>query len=529
LIAAVASAVGLITAPAIDRHKAWLNYKSLAGTFAPAHVATFDWSQRYGPLNWARTGQEVLRVHAPRPDYWKAENLDLFDGTRWVQGLGTPTPGPTAAALARWTQTLSVTIRGMRTSDVVAAGFATTPQHVPGGIVGGQSPGTWTAGAELGPGDSYTVSSYSPRPSQAELAATGTNHSPELNLYRAIMLPATAGVAPGGRVAVAFAPFHSRAPAIRITDVPTNDGESAMRASPYAGAYALARRLARTAPTPLAYVNRVSRYLANGFTYSESAPTHKYPLESFLLHDKLGYCQQFSGAMALLLRMGGVPARVAAGFSSGTYNADTHEFVVRDYDAHAWVEAWFPQYGWVPFDPTPGAAPARGGHVAIPAGAVTGGPGPTPPRRNQDVQTRSGPVPASAAGTPAPVYLAVAVLLVIAAFAAAAAVRLGAAGGDRPLAELERALARAGRPLAPGTTLAQLEHRVRSSPDAAGYVRALRMARYGGVAEMPTAAQRRALRARLAEGLGWSGRLRALWALPPRAGERKFRSTSILN
>jgi hypothetical protein len=110
---------------------------------------------------------------------------------------------------------------------------------------------------------------------------------------------------------------------------------------------------------------------------------------------------------------------------------------------------------------------------------------------------------------------------VIAAVAAAAAVRLGAAGEDRLLAELERALARSGRPLAPGTTLAELEHRLRSSPGAVGYIRALRMSRYGGAAEAPSPVQRRALRARLADGLGWTGRLRALWALPPHAGERK--------
>ena len=61
--------------------------------------------------------------------------------------------------------------------------------------------------------------------------------------------------------------------------------------------------------------------------------------------------------MALLLRMGGIPARVAVGFTTGTYDTATHQYVVSDIDAHAWVEAWFPHYGWVRFDPTPAAAP----------------------------------------------------------------------------------------------------------------------------------------------------------------------------
>ena len=83
------------------------------------------------------------------------------------------------------------------------------------------------------------------------------------------------------------------------------------------------------------------------------------PLASFLLGDKQGYCQQFSGAMALLLRMEGVPARVATGFSPGTTDRDTDEFVVRDTDAHSWVEAYIAPYGWVTFDPTPPVGPAR--------------------------------------------------------------------------------------------------------------------------------------------------------------------------
>ena len=110
----------------------------------------------------------------------------------------------------------------------------------------------------------------------------------------------------------------------------------------------------------------MERYLADGFTYNENPALTRYPLETFLFASRVGYCQQFSGAMALLLRMGGVPARVAAGFTSGTYDRSSHQWVVTDRDAHAWVEAWFPKYGWVRFDPTPVSAPARGGSTAAP-------------------------------------------------------------------------------------------------------------------------------------------------------------------
>ena len=69
--------------------------------------------------------------------------------------------------------------------------------------------------------------------------------------------------------------------------------------------------------------------------------------------------------MALLLRMGGVPARVVTGFSPGGYSERKHAWIVRDTDAHSWVEAWFDGLGWVTFDPTPSATPARSQIAAL--------------------------------------------------------------------------------------------------------------------------------------------------------------------
>ena len=77
-------------------------------------------------------------------------------------------------------------------------------------------------------------------------------------------------------------------------------------------------------------------------------------LVQFVTQTKRGYCQHFAGAMALMLRYLGIPARVAAGFTSGSYDADSHEWTVTDHEAHDWVEVYFPGWGWIPFDPTPG-------------------------------------------------------------------------------------------------------------------------------------------------------------------------------
>ncbi len=74
-------------------------------------------------------------------------------------------------------------------------------------------------------------------------------------------------------------------------------------------------------------------------------------LVDFLTVGKTGYCEQFSAAMAVMLRTVGVPARVAVGFTGGTADGDHRS--VSTSDAHAWVEAWFAGYGWLIFDPTP--------------------------------------------------------------------------------------------------------------------------------------------------------------------------------
>jgi transglutaminase-like putative cysteine protease len=526
VIVAAAGGLALAAAPAIDSHQPWVNPQSLAGAFSPSNLESFDWSQHYGSLNWPRTGREILDVKASRADYWKAENLDHFDGTAWVEGSADTAgalPTPASSSVSRWSQTLKVTLRGMQTSDIVAAGFAAPPQHVPTSVLLGDSPGTWTTSVNLGPGDSYNVLTYSPRPSPAELTAASHEPYPDESLsgYRAITLPATTGLSAPAQVV--FQRFHAN-PAAQDPAISATPEAALMDASPYAGAYALARQLARASITPYDFVQNVERYLAHGFTYSENAPLRAYPLESFLFRDKRGYCQQFSGAMALLLRMGGVPARVAAGFTPGTYDPTAHQWVATDLDAHAWVEVWFPRFGWVRFDPTPSVAPAlagQGGGGALSGAVPRSSKAAALPKRRVEA-----PAPGSSAHAPvaggsslSPVAVAGLVLAALAVvFALGVLARGGPRSTDELVAELERALARSGRRLGPGATLAQLEQRLRSTPAAAGYVRALREARYAGATQPPTRAGRSALRGRLAEGLGALGRLRAWWALPPRRG-----------
>ena len=328
--------------------------------------------------------------------------------------------------------------------------------------------------------------------------------------------------APNGSFAppeVTFPPFHSGQQVQALTGVYGASGAELVRRSPNARTYALAQRLERHAATPYAFVHAVMRYLGHGYSYNENPPPSRYPLETFLFDDKIGYCQQFAGAMAMLLRMGGVPARVAVGFTTGTRHGST--YVVTDVDAHAWVEAWFPQYGWVKFDPTPAAAPARGGHLSL-LPALKGSAGsarPVAPVRKPEPLQANTPVNGARHAGGSPTWLlvvAVAIGLALLVALLRTTARFRDPSPDELLTELERALARSGRPAGDGVTLAALERRYRGSPEAVAYIRAIRLMRFSEGAGSPTKAQRRALRAQLCAGLGLSGKLRALWALPPR-------------
>jgi hypothetical protein len=124
------------------------------------------------------------------------------------------------------------------------------------------------------------------------------------------------------------------------------------------GLYQTAVALTKESRTPYAAAAVLEAWFRDGggFTYDETPPDAPFgepPLVAFL-KDKRGYCQHYAGAMALMLRFVGVPARVAAGFTSGRWDSGRHEWTVTDHNAHTWVEVYFPGRGWLAFDPTPG-------------------------------------------------------------------------------------------------------------------------------------------------------------------------------
>ena len=534
MLALAVTILGMVAAPALDTDEPWFDYETWAMSNAASKTTAFSWEHSYGPLDWPRDGRELLRVKARRPAYWKALNLDRFDGRRWVRSSGGENidncdlDGYSAVQRRRWLQDISVSVRNLRTETYVTAGITCLLDARVSWLPLGD--GTYSAATRaLRRGDAYEALVYTPAPNERERRSAADTIPSALGPFTRLTipgeLPANPGV--GGVVTedvVQFAPLGTGVPPLATPshdpDGAPQPAEALLARSGYARSYALARRLGRDADSQEDFVQAVERYLrGDEFSYSEAPPPSAENIDGFLFDAKTGYCQQFSGAMALLLRMGGVPARVSTGFTSGSYDRKAREYVVRDLDAHSWVEVWYPGIGWVTFDPTPSLAPAR-------SQAEEGGPSAEAvamgvPDLGGDIRTDTNRGLAATDQESAPWAL-----IALGGGGALAAAALGLwllrrhrrrlAGGWGPLAELERALVRAHRAPGPAATLRTVESALGRTPAAARYVRALREQRYGTRPVAPSPTGRRALRAELGRGGGLAGRLRAWWALPPR-------------
>jgi transglutaminase-like putative cysteine protease len=522
--------LALMMAPALDRDAPWWDYERWAFAAVSARSTAFGWDHDYGPLDWPRDGRELLRVRSRRPLYWKAANLTEFDGTRWVHGKpsGRLTEPDNPETLRRGRQRIRVTIRNLTSETFVTAGYAERVDSTVDDRSRGD--GTWTAGGRLRLGDAYRATVYEPDATQQMRQRRPPPVGRSDDRMTTLVLPVSGRPGQIGtpKDVVTFPAFGDRfdKPVAREargsldTDADATDPARALDLGPYRRTWRLAQRLKGEAKTQEDLVQSVLAYVRRGFRYTETPRPAARNLDGFLFDAKAGYCQQFSGAMALLLRMTGVPARVATGFTPGSLDRDTGEWVVRDLDAHSWVEVWYPGLGWETFDPTPAASPARsqpneGGTGGGPSGGGApslGGDLPADPGRRGPA-----PEPGSPWGRIALVAVAAVALLAATVLWVRRRRRAAAPIAALALGELERALRRTRRHPGAGATLRSLEAAFARSPAAAGYVRAIRNMRYAHAADPPTRAQRRALRGELARGAGLAGRLRAWWALPPLA------------
>jgi transglutaminase-like putative cysteine protease len=118
----------------------------------------------------------------------------------------------------------------------------------------------------------------------------------------------------------------------------------------------LAKKVTSAAKDRYAKAVALEKYLSATYGYSlvlRGSPNSGDPLAMFLFDVLSGHCEYFASAMTIMLRQLGIPARLVNGFRRGEYNRLGNSWTVRQYHAHSWVEAYFPPYGWIEFDPTP--------------------------------------------------------------------------------------------------------------------------------------------------------------------------------
>ncbi|MEX2646051.1 MAG: transglutaminaseTgpA domain-containing protein [Gaiellaceae bacterium] len=351
----VVAAVGASTSAAVAKPQfvAWEHWDFYDKPATPVGIG-FLWDATYLPFTWPEEKTTVLKIRGPQRNlYWRATTLDTFIRDHWIEDLPTSaiTEGPVdvtrlADSLVpdraydrdRWIRT-DVKVEALRDNHLVGPSMpvAYDPKGI--GVLRLAPGGVALAGDDLARGTEYTVWSYAPAPKPEQLARVRKLDFDRVRRYLE--------VAPG-----AAAPVFGRTG--REATIEALLARPGM--APYRALYDRAREVVGNPTNPYAAVVALEAWFRaeGGFTYDELPPLPGGvpPLVAFLAHQR-GYCQYYGGAMALMLRYLGIPARVAVGFTSGTLSEDKETWTVTDHDAHAWVEVWFPGWGWLPFDPTP--------------------------------------------------------------------------------------------------------------------------------------------------------------------------------
>jgi transglutaminase-like putative cysteine protease len=545
--ALVLAAAGASTSAALakDGLLGWERWDPSGGIRGPVSVS-YVWDANYRGIQFAKKQTTVLRVFGPqRGFYWRATTLDQFDSDRWFENptplsTGPPTgrlPNdpllPTRSLNRRTWVKQDVEVVALRDPHVIGAAQPVALDGPQLGRVFRLSDGIVRVYRGLQRGQRYTVWSYAPRPEPAALAQVEPEYPPALGRFLQI-----------GRTTVeAFgAPGRDERVNALFAD------ERYVALWPYEQVWKEARQLRAGARTPYGAVVAIETWLrtTGGFAYDESPPAigGLPPLAHFVAKGKRGYCQHFAGAMALMLRFLGIPARVAAGFTSG--KREDGGWTVTDHNAHTWVEVWFPEYGWLAFDPTPGrgslaaaySASSTGFNAGDAAEAFGGGSGAQARGSGADqlrlleqrerLADRAAGRSGGGSGLGTVWLLLLVVLLGGAAIGAAKQVRRRLryltrdprrlAGAARR--ELVDFLADQGLVTGPSATPQELHELVRAElgADGRGFAKALSEARFGpaaGAADAATRARRelRALLRTIRRRLGRAARLRGLVAL----------------
>ncbi|MGZ4313397.1 MAG: transglutaminase family protein, partial [Solirubrobacteraceae bacterium] len=338
----------------------WRHWNPLAAP-GPRVSVGYVWDQSYGPLRWPRKKTVVFEVSSPRPMYWKAAVLDEFSNDHWRANPRTQayySGGTNAVAIPDTLQPVKA-LHPDHVGDIVTTKFTIKALADPHLLAPGQplvfettdtyraqlnTDSTVLTNTDPAAGATYTVRSYLPDPTPTELADVGN----EFPAWIADQVSVNQTLIPVWRSNRWWA---------------AGQQVGAGRVTPLSADYMAAsdqvwrNSKADEAVSEYAAVGGIEAYLRSAPFVYDQTPSYRHGvpvLVDFLTRSHHGYCQMFSGAMALVLRLHGIPARVAVGFTTGDRQSPkSSTYIVNNRQAHSWVEVYFPDYGWLPFDPTP--------------------------------------------------------------------------------------------------------------------------------------------------------------------------------
>ena len=287
-----------------------------------------------------RKNTELFVVDANLESYWRSSSLPLFDGRTWrPPDRELEAPDDTLAPSGQGTVALFQQVRVVELTGTLIPAAADPTAATGPSLLRWDVDSTSLVpadGEDLARGDTFQIESASPRFDPDVLSgATATDAGDPIFLELPDDLP----------------------------DIVASTAADVTAGSP--DAYTAARTL---------------QDWFQGFEYSlEVQPGHGNSAIEGFLRERVGYCEQFAGTYAAMMRTLGIPARVAVGFTSGNQvSPDT--FSVLGRHAHAWPEVWFDGIGWVPFEPTPSrGAPGAESHTGLPPEQDTGTPADSEP------------------------------------------------------------------------------------------------------------------------------------------------------
>ncbi len=268
------------------------------------------------------TDDVVFTVDSNRGTFWRGQTYDEWDGRHWVQTRPQRLPLRDGDAVVSSREDLGATGSDVVTqryrmeaaySEVVFAAASPVSIESRRPVLQGGDSTLVTAGVAMGRDTTYTVVSR--------------RHVLDEQVLRA----ATGPVPEGVRDRYAQAPVATD----RVLEA--------------------AREATVGAETTYDKVRALERWMGERTEYSLDAPLSPRGVDvvdHFLFESRLGWCEQVASSLVVMARANGVPARLVTGYVPGEVDRLTGTYVVRGRDAHAWAEVWFPELGWVPFDPT---------------------------------------------------------------------------------------------------------------------------------------------------------------------------------